>query len=182
MTEARKAAILAELVQQLREHGSWAGETHVQKTTYFLQEMLDVPLDFDFELYKFGPFSFDLRELLGQMRSLRQLKLEPQRAPYGPKLALDDGAPQLRTRFPKTVRTHQHEVKFVAEEIGRFGVGTLERLATALMVKLELPEATPDQRAAKLNEYKPHVTIGEALEALIQVDAIEAKAAELLPA
>lgn len=176
MTEARQAAIVAELVEQLREHGSWAGETHVQKTAFFLQEMLGVPLGFQFQLYKFGPFAFSLRELLGQMRSLRQIRLEPQPAPYGPKLALDEGAPQLRTRFPKTVRTYESEVRFVAQEIGQFGVGTLERLATALMVKLELPNGDAGSRAALLNSYKPHVSLTDALEALRQVDEIEGNA------
>ncbi|WP_354697172.1 hypothetical protein DSM112329_02802 [Paraconexibacter sp. AEG42_29] len=176
MTEARQAAIVAELVRQLRDHGSWAGETHVQKTAYFLQEMLDVPLGFEFQLYKFGPFAFQLRDLLGQMRSLRQLRLEPQPAPYGPKLTLDDGAPQLRTRFPKTVRTYDPHVSFVAEEIGKYGVGTLERLATALMVKLELPDGDASARAALLHSYKPHVSVTDALDALSQVDAIRDKA------
>jgi uncharacterized protein YwgA len=60
MDRLRRAAILTRLIEQLRNGGSWCGETHVQKATFFLQELLNVPLSLDFILYKHGPFSFDL--------------------------------------------------------------------------------------------------------------------------
>src|SRR6266545_4036200 len=65
MKRLQRAALLTELVEQMRAHDSWCGETHLQKATYFLQELLDVEMDYDFVLYKHGPFSFDLRDELG---------------------------------------------------------------------------------------------------------------------
>jgi hypothetical protein len=61
------------------------GETHMQKATFFLQELIKVPLGFEFLLYKHGPFSFDLRDELTFMRAQGFLRLEPQ-YPYGPTL------------------------------------------------------------------------------------------------
>ncbi len=172
MKEARRAALIAELVRKLRVRDSWAGETHVQKTSYFLQEMLDVPLDLRFTLYKYGPFSFDLRDQLTEMRGLDQLELEPQPRPYGPKLAVGDGAEQLRTRFPKTLNRYDEALNFVAEEIGAMGVGPLERLATALMVTKELPGADAEERAERLHRYKAHVSMEQAREAVERVDTL----------
>lgn len=177
MTESRRAALIAELVRKLRAHGSWAGETHVQKTAYFLQELLGVPLDLQFSLYKFGPFSFELRDLLAQMRGLHQLDLEPQPRPYGPKLAVGDSAAQLRTRFPKTLRRYDDQLEFVAEHVGPLGVGSLERLATALMVTREDPNANVEQRVTRLTSYKPHVTVEQATEAVSRVDQLAAQVA-----
>ncbi len=180
MTEARRAALVAELVRKLRENGSWTGETHVQKTAYFLQEMLGVPLGFRFSLYKYGPFSFDLRDQLTEMRGLDQLELEPQPRPYGPKLAAGLGADQLRTRFPKTVRRHSPALTFVAQEIGPLGVESLERLATALMVAKEAPSADRDERAGLLHGYKPHVSLEQARQAVDTVEELNDKAATAL--
>jgi hypothetical protein len=174
MTEARRAALIAELVRKLRANDSWAGETHIQKTAYFLQELLGVPLGLRFSLYKFGPYSFELRDLLAQMRGLGQLELEQQPRPYGPKLRVGESAQQLQTRFPKTLKRHDDALEFVAREIGPLGVGSLERLATALMVTKEQPETTRHQRALALTGYKPHVSIEQALEAMTTVDSIAA--------
>ena len=172
MKQAKRAALIAELVRQLREQGSWTGETHVQKTVFFLQELLEVPLDFRFSLYKYGPFSFDLRDQLTEMRSLGQLTLETQPAPYGPKLNTDDGAEQLKTRFPKTIERYRPEISFVVENVGTRGVGSLERLATALLVTVEGSDANTDERVAQLTAYKPHVSNAEAREAVEEVDAL----------
>ncbi len=176
MKEARRAALIVELVGSLRDKGSWAGETHVQKTLYFLQELLEVPLGLRFSLYKYGPFSFELRDQLAQMRGLDQLELEPQPHPYGPKLKQGPGAAQLRTRFPKTLGRYEKAVSFVADELGSKGVGSLERLATALMVTRELGAVDLDDRAALLHQYKPHVSVDDAREALLEVDKLAEKA------
>jgi hypothetical protein len=62
-----------------------------------------VPTGFKFTLYKYGPFSFDLRDKLTEMRSSGQLEMLVQPAPYGPQLDTGPGADQLRKRFPKTL-------------------------------------------------------------------------------
>jgi hypothetical protein len=62
MNRLQRAALLTELADKLREQGSWCGETHLQKATYFLQTLRLVPTGYDFILSKFGPFAFDLAE------------------------------------------------------------------------------------------------------------------------
>ena len=61
MNRLEKANLLVRLTERLRANKSWAGETHLQKATYILKRVLGVPVEFDFILYKHGPFSFDLR-------------------------------------------------------------------------------------------------------------------------
>ncbi len=46
----QRAGIVLTLLEKLRGAGSWGGETHVQKATYFLQELLETPM-----AYKFVP-------------------------------------------------------------------------------------------------------------------------------
>ena len=85
MERLQRAAILTELMDRLRADGSWCGETHVQKATYFLQEVLGVQTGFEYILYKHGPYSFDLR---GPHRAAGRL-------PHG----IQSSVSRLRTRL-----------------------------------------------------------------------------------
>ena len=170
MTPSRVSLLIATLIEKMRAHESWAGETHVQKAVYFLQTLLGVPTGFKFTLYKYGPFSFDLRDKLAEMRTSGQLELHPQSPPYGPRLDIGPGAGQLPKRFPKTLRTYDAQLEYIADHLGGLGVGDLERLATAMLVSEEMPDGTVDERAEQLNAYKPHVSIEAAREAVEDVD------------
>lgn len=178
MERRQREAVVAELGEKLREHGSWCGETHLQKSLYFLQELLEVPTGFDYILYKFGPFSPDLREELGRMRTDGFLDLVPQPAPYGPKLRTTEVARrQLIERWGKTLARYDAQLEYVAEHLGGLGVGSLERLATALWVSREMPDSDNDARAERINEVKPHVSIQAATEALETVAQMKEAAA-----
>ena len=85
MDRLKRAALITKLVDRLREENSWCGETHVQKAVYFLQTLFNAPTDFEFILYKHGPFSFDLRDELTSLRADEVLALEVQ-LPYGPRI------------------------------------------------------------------------------------------------
>jgi len=178
MTPSRVSLLLAVLTDKMRAHDSWAGETHLQKAVYFLQTMLGVPTGFKFTLYKYGPFSFDLRDKLSEMRGSGQLELLVQPAPYGPQLDIGPGADQLRKRFPKTLRSYDAQLEYIATRLGGLGVGALERVATALLVTAEAPEATVEERAEQLHAYKPHVNLDAARRAVEQVDEMLEEAAE----
>ena len=68
MDRLQRTALIFELTKKMRERGSWCGETHLQKATFWAEECFSLPLGFDFILYKHGPFSFDLRDELTSMR------------------------------------------------------------------------------------------------------------------
>lgn len=87
MFDAIKAVALLDLVESLRKQGSWAGETHVQKAMFFLNEKENSPTGFDFTLYKHGPYSFGLHDFLSVLFASCLLEHEL-RPPYGPRLQL----------------------------------------------------------------------------------------------
>ena len=97
---------ISNLISALRSNGSWAGETHLQKATYLLQEVTGVPLGFKFVLYKHGPYSFELTEELGLLKSAGVVISEPQPS-YGAKLAAAKSLEELKTiwsKFPVSAR------------------------------------------------------------------------------
>lgn len=174
MKRRQREAIVAAVDQRLAASGSWCGETHLQKAVYFLQTLLNVPTDFDYILYKYGPFSSELRAELASMRADGFLELVSQPQPYGPSLRVTPIAEhQLIRRWPKTLKRHEAAIDFVATKLGALGVGNLERLATALWVLREMPGASTEARAERLHEIKPHVSLTEATEALEKVKGME---------
>jgi hypothetical protein len=169
-------SVLLDLVVELRNNGSWTGETHVQKATYLLQELLGLPTGFEFVLYKHGPFSFELREAIERMEAGRLIELEEQPYPYGPKIAEGAAAKRFRTST-QPAATFPQKIAFISKELGSAGVADLERIATALFVTRD-SEIAQSRRAQRLVQLKPHVQIDEAEQAFARLEQIS-KAAML---
>jgi len=172
MNRLQRAAILSTLAEELLEIGSWCGETHLQKATFFLQHMLKVPTEWDFVLYRYGPFSFELRDELTAMRADQLLELIPMQ-PYGPRLLPTGQSKTLRQRFSKTLRDYGKQIAFVAQELGTKGVTELEGLATALFVcEFERKLRNTKQRVGRLRELKPHISKDDAKAYINRVDEL----------
>ncbi len=171
MKRLQRDAVILSLIEKLRARGSWCGETHIQKATYFIQELLGVPLEFDFVLYKHGPYSFDLSDELTAMRADYLLRLQSQPYPYGPSFVHGMGSKLIKNLYQKTLDKYDCKVKFVADRLGGKGVSELERLATALYVTREIStDNSIESRAQCIHQLKPHVSLDEARDALRVVD------------
>lgn len=158
MGKLKRAALLTKLMAQLREHNSWCGETHVQKAVFLVQELMQIPLELEFLLYRHGPYSFDLRDELTGLRADGLVRLEP-RWPWGPHFVPTEHSAYIQGLYPCTLRRYEERLMFVAAALGSKGVAALERLATAFYA-LDRPETgdTVVQKVAWIRRRKPHVT------------------------
>jgi hypothetical protein len=132
--------------------------------------MLKVDTNFDFVLYKHGPFSFELRDELTAMRADDFLSLEIKTPSYGPSLAAGRNAAHLKQMFPNTLKRWKPRVDFVARRFSDKGVMELERLATAFYVTNASRLVSEECRARKVATLKPHIPAKEALSAVVMVD------------
>jgi hypothetical protein len=165
-------AVLVRLARRLDENGSWSGETHIQKAAFLLHELTHVPFDFEFILYKHGPFSFELRDELSAMRADRLLERQPQPAPYGPRIVVTERGEQLERRLAKTMERFGPSIDWIAAQTGQRNVLELERLATALWITRNTDQTDDDARAQELTHIKPHVTRESALTAIREIDEL----------
>ena len=172
----QRDAVLLSLMNEMRTNGSWCGETHVQKSAYFLQELLNVPMNLEFILYKHGPYSFDLTDAITAMQADSLLEYQS-RPPYGPSLLPTKTSQDFLNQYPKTLERYAKKVQFVAEKIGKMGVAELERQATALYVTLN-EKGTENSRANMITGMKPHIKMDQAEKALESIDAMIKEAAE----
>lgn len=172
MNRLAQEAVLAGLARRLDENGSWSGETHIQKATYLLHELTNVPFDFDFILYKHGPFSFQLRDELASMRADKLVERQPQPAPYGPRIVVTDRGRELEERLARTMERYGPRLDWVAERVGPKNVLDLERLATALWITRHHAHSDDESRATELTQIKPHVHRDAALAAVREIDEL----------
>jgi len=171
MERLNRAALITTLIEKLRDHGSWCGETHIQKNTYFLQELMKVPLGFEFILYKHGPFSFDLRDELTSLRADELITLEPQ-WPYGPRIITTSQSDYIQKNHSNIVQKYSKEIALVAQKFGDKNVAELERLATAYFVTQDSGIGSVEKRAEIITELKPHITTESAKESILEIDEI----------
>jgi hypothetical protein len=168
MEKFHRMAVLLKLMDRLRENGSWSGETHIQKSAYFAQEALGMPLGFKFVLHRHGPFSFDLRETLGEMRGAYLVNVVA-REGYGPSMETSDSGLKHEKRFPRTVERYDKQLMHVTQWLGARGVFELERLGTALYVLHERAAASETDQIDRIKEIKPHISEDAARKALQDV-------------
>jgi uncharacterized protein YwgA len=172
MERLQKASIIVSFIEELDKKRSWCGETHIQKAMYFLQHLTNVPMEFQFILYKHGPFSFDLRDELTALRADGMLELNI-RPPYGPGLLPTQNGKRIRDHFLHTVQIYSRQMEFVAQHLGQKSVIELEQRGTALFVTLKTGIQEQQTRANEINRLKPHVPIDAALTAVQEVDKMK---------
>ncbi len=177
MNRLQRVVVLLALIEKLKEKGSWCGETHIQKAAYFLQNLLNVPLDYEFVLYRYGPFSFELSDEIMRMRADGLLEYAP-KPPYGASFYVDTKSEHLRRKFTKTTTKYSPHIELLAGEIGHMGVKDLEKMATAMYVTVENNQGTVFDRARRLNELKPHILLPEAQLAVGECDSMWERMAE----
>lgn len=167
----RDSALIGHLIRALRSHGSWCGETHVQKASYVAQARFKTPLPFKYILYKHGPYSFDLSSHLVVMQARGEII--PERVPgYGPRLDVSERWRKIATGF-EIENTDMLAIDAIAAFFGGRGVDELEKISTAWYVTEALgQEATVGSRAKRLTEHKPHVALSEAEKAVAESDQL----------
>ena len=162
MKRRERQAVIIALIRRLEGEGSWCGETHIQKACYFLQELTNVPLKFTFVLYKYGPYSFDLRNEMTAMRADGFITLNVQPPPYGPSLVPSQHSKLIISRWHNTVFEYKRQINFVANVVSNRQAHELEGLSTALYISQKYPDEKPQQWVERINKLKPHIPPKEA--------------------
>jgi hypothetical protein len=179
MKHGQKQAVLTLLDREMLQRGSWCGETHIQKATFLLQDLMGVDLGFDFVLYRHGPFSFELRDELSLMQANDLVSLQLRQPGYGPSLVPSEFSESFLERFPKTTARYIPQIRFVAEELSGMNVTELERVATAFFITKHGNGESVSERAEGLVSLKPHIPVQNARQACEHIDALIQRASPL---
>lgn len=173
----KRKALIISLIRKMNEKDSWTGETHIQKCTYFLENFLNIPMNYNFILYKHGPFSFDLRDELSSMRADNFIEMQP-RIPYGATFLPGNYASVLETKFVNTIQEYKDRTDFIVEKLASKSVKELECVATALYVKKNEKLEDDLKVVNRIIELKPHITRPLAEEAVKELNNYISEARE----
>jgi predicted ATPase len=174
MTKNRQPqrAIIIKLLELLHEKGNWCGETHIQKTVFFIKELTGIPIDFSYILYKHSPYSFDLHDELTVMRVEALIDLKVKYYPYGPGIYVTETGRNLLKQFAEKIQKFNTEINFIVDIFAEKYIGELERLAIALYVTHTKSRKDGYKRATYIHEVKPHISVDQANDAVIEIDKI----------
>ena len=162
MNQLKRAALISEMLDRMIEKGSWAGKTHLQKCIFFLQAMAGVPTGYVFQLYRYGPFSFEMRDEIIRLQAEDIIRLAPRSASYRSSLKTTEASKHLRKYVSKTLDQHSKAIDFVADHFGALNASELEPLATAFYFHLEDAHIPDEEVGEKVNAAKSHISVAEA--------------------
>jgi hypothetical protein len=165
-------ALLVGLAHRLHENGSWSGEIHIQEAVYLLQDLAKVPFGFDFILHQHAPFSFELGDELASMRDDQLVEYQPQPSPYPPRVIVTQRGRELEEQSRQTMQLHGPKLDWIGQHVGPKIELELERLATALWIARQNPQADDEWRAAELVKVRPHLHRDVALAAVHEIDEL----------
>jgi uncharacterized protein YwgA len=151
--ELRVAAIVA----LVRNAQTRLGKTQVQKLIYFAQDS-GVPLNYEYEIYHYGPYSFELSHDLGSLDSLGILNVASEPSGYG----FDISVGRFSEKFNLEPR-YQKRVEKVLEQFGLNTAAQLEVKATIHFVHSIIRKKAPASKVKaevveKVLALKPRFT------------------------
>jgi len=133
------------------------GKTQVQKLVYFVQDA-GVPLEYRYEIYHYGPYSFDLSRDLSSLDALGVLNIESDPKGFG----FDISVGKFAEKF-KLDAKHQKKIEKVINQFGRDTAAELEVKATihfvySVIKKRSSPGKIKSEVIQKVGALKPRFT------------------------
>jgi uncharacterized protein YwgA len=146
------AAWVLAAVDALNRHRSWTGRVHVHKHLFITQVLELAAPPFEFVLYDYGPYSFDLDNKIIELELLGHLSRSYPQPGYGPRYE-----PTLQgLELARTLRPEDREaVDQVATQLGDRKSQELERIATCLWVERKDGISDANAVVARVKGVKP---------------------------
>jgi uncharacterized protein YwgA len=156
MTNQQRAWVAA-AAKTLSDSESWTGRTHLHKHLFITQALGRAEVPFEFELYHYGPYSFELDSVVAQMGAFGDLNKSYPKAGYGPSYEITDvGEEALAELSPDEVAA----ATAVASKLADFGSSDLELIATCLFVEVVEGERDDETIERRVKEIKPKYPLG----------------------
>ncbi|MDI3498116.1 hypothetical protein [Archaeoglobus sp.] len=147
MTDIKKDDLILYVVKKLNEVGSWAGNTHIQKIIYLAQSASNSDL-YDFALYHYGPYSFELREDVDFLTISNYLERDVDEFGYHYRLS--------RPLEPSIPTEMQEKIDKIVKVFGKAPTTLLELITTVDFVARKHPTKNEDEIVDTVRQIKPH--------------------------
>lgn len=145
-------------IEQLRRNGSWTGRIHVHKHLFITQVLKLANVPFEFQLYDYGPYSFELDERFVDLELSGHVARSYPQPDYGPSYSLTSTGTELAHRLSSQTVS---ELSRVAAKLGKRKSQDLELIATCLWVIYRESIEDDNLILAKVQAIKPKFSLEE---------------------
>lgn len=123
------------------------GRTSLMKLLYFLQEVKQVPLDYEFTLYSYGPFDSGVLSDLGTAESLQAVRSDVELFSGGYRYKIQGGpeAEEYLKRGDAFLRQYREQIDWVVENFAKDSPSDLELLSTIAYADRNAEDAPLDR-------------------------------------
>lgn len=140
----------------LNQVGSWSGRIHLHKLLYLADRLAGIKQPFEFKIYHYGPYSFDLDESVRELTASSLLECETVNPAYGPRYSpSDDFEDVLKVADLDLSDEDRARLSEVAELIGSRKSSALELIATCIWAMEDESISTDTDVVARVHHLKP---------------------------
>lgn len=143
---------IAAAVAALNRCGSWTGRIHIHKHLYLTKALGLASPPFEFVLYQYGPYSYDLDSDIAQMELYGQLIKSYPSPGYGPRYTVSELGAEESEQLPAEATAALHRI---AESIGDSDSQALELQATCLWVQQQEKVSEDTAIVQRVRQLKP---------------------------
>lgn len=171
-----RAAWALHAIDQLNQQKSWTGRVHIHKLLYLTKELLKSEVPFQFDLYRFGPYSFDLDEEIRELTTFGLASGSLISEGYGPSYRVAEKFKSiLEQPEGELPEDNLRDLEKVARAIGASSSGDLELLATCLWVEHQESISGADDVIARVKQIKPRYSEPQIRAQHQQLEALKQK-------
>ncbi len=144
----RRLAAIQCIVEQSKD----IGKTKVQKIIYFLQEGLQVPLDYSFKMHHYGPFSDEIDSGISALQSAGYIEVTHDSQGYGYHIT---PASEKQLPWDSELATYKEEMTKAIHALSVLDASNLELYATVHFVHNLLDEPIKESVVDDVYKLKP---------------------------
>ncbi|MGB8006525.1 MAG: hypothetical protein WCF48_05295 [Terriglobales bacterium] len=156
VTQDVRVDAIVSLVQGVHHKTDQLGKIQLQKMIYFLQET-GVPLGYKFEIYHYGPYSFELSDQMSSLDSLGVLAIGADPSGYGFNIKVGSHASKYQID-----KKYSPKLDYIVNKFGTDSPAQLEVKSTVHFVNKVLKKqmkSLPEKLVVeKVKELKPRFT------------------------
>lgn len=140
------------------------GRTALMKYLYFLQTVREVPLEYSFSLYSYGPFDSDVLVDLGLAELLNIVEVSSVQfaGGYGYRIKAGTQAQSAKENAAHFLAAHKNDVEWLVSVFGNLNSAELELTSTIVYVDREFAnrnqQCSLSDIATRVGEIKAHFT------------------------
>lgn len=168
-------AVIALAINALSNYTERVGRTHIQKFLFLAENWFLDMSHHTFEMYRYGPYSFDLDGEVQALRSVGVIDMEPSASGYGARYSIDSGQVTTAVNKGGIPQGDQRKIKELAKWIAPKRVRELEAIGTAEFIARSRPNTHDDEVIKRVIEIKPHLERREVQGAVRELNEMRAK-------